>query len=117
MACLTIDKLIDDAFNVDEGVLGFTQLEMPSSFKTGVGITDATRGTLVHMIQIGKDGYIDNYEMIVPTTWNISPKDNKDIPGALELMLLNTKIKDPKNPIEIARVIRSTDPCLACSVH
>jgi Ni,Fe-hydrogenase I large subunit len=117
MACLMIDKLIDDAFNVDEGVLGFTQLEMPSSFKTGVGITDATRGTLVHMIQIGKDGYIDNYEMIVPTTWNISPKDNKDIPGALELMLLNTKIKDPKNPIEIARVIRSTDPCLACSVH
>jgi hydrogenase large subunit len=90
--------------------------EIPSNVK-GVGLTEATRGALAHYIDIGDNGFIRNYEMVVPTTWNISPKDNKDIPGALESMLIGTKIKDEENPIEIARIIRSTDPCLACAVH
>jgi Ni,Fe-hydrogenase I large subunit len=114
---LIIDKLIDDALKVDEGVLGFTQLKQPPSNVKGVGLTEATRGALAHFIDIGDNGFIRNYEMVVPTTWNISPKDNRDIPGALESMLIGTHIKDEKNPIEIARIIRSTDPCLACAVH
>ena len=114
---LIIDKLLEDAFRVDEGELGFVPLqEVPSNAK-GIGLTEATRGALAHFIDIGDNGYIRNYEMVVPTTWNISPKDDKDISGALESMLKGTKIKDEKNPIEIARVIRSTDPCLACAVH
>jgi len=114
---LIIDKLIEDALNVDEGVLGFIQLpNIPSNVK-GVGLTEATRGSLAHFIEIGENGFIKNYEMIVPTTWNISPKDNNGVHGALEQMLIGTKIKDPKNPIEIARIIRSIDPCLACAVH
>jgi len=60
---------------------------------------------------------IKNYDMIVPTTWNISPKDAKGTPGVVEKMLIGTRIKDPNNPIELARIVRSTDPCLACSVH
>jgi len=117
ISCIIIDKLLDDAIMVDEGELGFIQLPQIPSNVRGVGLTEATRGALAHFIDIGENGFIQNYEMVVPTTWNISPKDNKDIPGALELMLKNTKIKDKKNPIEIARVIRSTDPCLACAVH
>jgi len=117
VSMLIIDKLIDDALMVDEGVLGFTELKnIPSNVK-GVGLTEATRGALAHFIDIGDNGFIQNYEMVVPTTWNISPKDNKEIPGALESMLIGTKIKDEKNPIEIARIVRSTDPCLACAVH
>jgi len=117
VSCIIIDKLLDDAMMVDEGELGFIQLpKLPSNVK-GIGLTEATRGALAHFIDIGENGYINNYEMVVPTTWNISPKDNKKISGALESMLKGTKIKDEKNPIEIARVIRSTDPCLACAVH
>ncbi len=117
VSMMIIDKLIEDALNVDEGVLGFTQLKHPPSNVKGVGLTEATRGALAHFIDIGENGYIRNYEMVVPTTWNISPKDNRDIPGALESMLIGTHIKDENNPIEISRIIRSTDPCLACAVH
>jgi Ni,Fe-hydrogenase I large subunit len=114
---LLIEKLIEDALNVDEGVLGFTQIPpIPSNVK-GVGLTEATRGALAHFTEIGENGFIKNYEMIVPTTWNISPRDNKNRPGALEQMLMGTKVKDEKNPIEIARIVRSIDPCLACAVH
>ncbi len=114
---IIIDKLINDALMVDEGVLGFIQLPPIPSNVQGVGLTEATRGALAHFTEIGKDGFIKNYEMIVPTTWNISPKDNNGIHGALEQMLIGTKVKDPKNPIEISRIVRSIDPCLACSVH
>jgi len=114
---LIIDKLIEDSSMVEEGKLGFIQLKEPPSNVKGIGLTEATRGALAHFIDIGENGYIRNYEMIVPTTWNISPKDNKNTPGALESMLIGTKIKDINNPVEIARIIRSTDPCLACAVH
>jgi len=117
ISCIIIDKLENDIFNVDEGLLGFTQLPKTPSNLRGVGLTEATRGALAHFIDIGENGYIKNYEMVVPTTWNISPRDNKDIPGALEMMLVGTKIKDKDNPIEVTRVIRSIDPCLACAVH
>ena len=117
ISCIIIDKLLDDAIMVDEGELGFIQLPQIPSNVRGVGLTEATRGALAHFIDIGENGFIQNYEMVVPTTWNISPKDNKEIPGALESMLIGTKIKDEKNPIDIARIVRSTDPCLACAVH
>ena len=117
VSSLMIDKMIENANNVDEGVLGFVQLPPVPSNVRGVGLTEATRGALAHFTDIGENGYIRNYEMVVPTTWNISPKDASGIHGALEMMLIDTKIKDEKNPIEIARVIRSTDPCLACAVH
>ena len=114
---LLIEKLIEDAMSVEENKLGFIQLPpIPSNLK-GVGLTEATRGALAHFTDIGSNGFIKNYEMIVPTTWNISPKDNNGVHGALEQMLIGTKIKDTQNPIEIARIIRSIDPCLACSVH
>ncbi len=82
----------------------------------GVGLTEAPRGALGHWIRI-KDKLIDNYQLVVPTTWNASPRDDKDEPGPLEKALSGLKIKDPKNPFEIVRCVRSFDPCLACAVH
>ena len=117
LTTLLIEQVIEDAFNLKDGILGFDEIpKLPSNLK-GVGVTEATRGALAHFIDIGEKGLIRNYEMIVPTTWNISPMDDKNRHGALESMLLNTTVKDPNNPIEIARIIRSIDPCLACSVH
>lgn len=83
----------------------------------GVGLTEATRGALAHWIETDAKGYIRNYEMIVPTTWNISPRDGESRPGPVEKMLIGTRVADPRHPIELARIIRSTDPCMACSVH
>jgi hydrogenase large subunit len=87
----------------------------PSEVK-GVGFTEAPRGALAHWIKI-KDGKIDNYQCVVPTTWNGSPRDPQGNIGAFEASLMNTPMADPSQPLEILRTIHSFDPCLACSTH
>jgi hydrogenase large subunit len=82
----------------------------------GVGFTEAPRGALGHWIKI-KDTKIDNYQCVVPTTWNGSPRDEQGNIGAFEASLMNTKVERPEEPVEILRTLHSFDPCLACSTH
>jgi hydrogenase large subunit len=82
----------------------------------GVGFTEAPRGALGHWVKI-KDGKIDNYQCVVPTTWNGSPRDHKGQIGAFEASLMNTPLAKADQPLEILRTIHSFDPCLACSTH
>ncbi len=82
----------------------------------GVGLTEAPRGALGHWISI-KNYKISRYQCVVPTTWNISPKDDAGVSGVVEQALKNVTVTDKKNPIEAARVVRSFDPCLACAIH
>ena len=82
----------------------------------GVGFTEAPRGSLAHWIRI-KDGKTENYQQVVPTTWNGSPRDSKGQRSAYESTLIGTPVADDKLPLEIIRTIHSFDPCLACSVH
>jgi hydrogenase large subunit len=88
----------------------------PSSAK-GVGYMEAPRGGLAHYIVI-KDQKIDNYQAVVPSTWNAGPRDPSGQPGAYEAALEdNHEMHDPAQPIEILRTIHSFDPCIACAVH
>ena len=82
----------------------------------GVGFTEAPRGALGHWVKI-KDGKIDNYQAVVPTPWNGSPRDPKGNIGAFEASLMDTPMADPNQPLEIIRTLHSFDPCLACSTH
>lgn len=82
----------------------------------GIGLTEAARGILGHWISV-ENGKIKNYQVITPTGWNASPRDEKENPGALEQALIGTRIEDESNPAEIEHVIRSYDPCLVCTVH
>lgn len=82
----------------------------------GVGTVAAPRGMLGHWIKI-KDGKIENYQCVVPTTWNGSPRDAKGQIGAFEASLMNTPMVNPEQPLEILRTLHSFDPCLACSTH
>ena len=83
---------------------------------SGFGCVDGPRGALGHWIEIeGKK--IARYQLVVPTTWNASPKDADGVPGPMEQALIGTKVKDAENPFELARIVRSYDPCLACAVH
>ena len=78
---------------------------------------EAPRGALAHWVVI-KDGIIDNYQAVVPSTWNAGPRDPAGNPGAYEAALQdNHKIHDPMQPIEILRTVHSFDPCIACAVH
>jgi ferredoxin hydrogenase large subunit/hydrogenase large subunit len=89
--------------------------EIPSS-GSGYGLTEAARGALGHWIEI-ENYRIKRYQCVVPTTWNCSPCDDRGQPGPVELALLDTEVADPTQPIEVARIVRSFDPCLACAVH
>ena len=82
----------------------------------GVGFGEAPRGALGHWIHI-QDAKIANYQAVVPTTWNASPRDPQENIGAYEAALLGTPMEDPKQPLEILRTIHSFDPCLACASH
>ena len=82
----------------------------------GVGYTEAPRGALAHWVVI-KDQKIDNYQAVVPSTWNAGPRDDKGQSGPYEAALKGHKLHDPKQPIEILRTIHSFDPCIACAVH
>ncbi|MGB5376923.1 nickel-dependent hydrogenase large subunit [Muriicola sp.] len=82
----------------------------------GVGFSEAPRGSLAHWIRI-KDGKTENYQLVVPSTWNASPRDPKGQRSAYESTLLGTPVADTELPLEIIRTIHSFDPCLACAVH
>ncbi len=82
----------------------------------GVGLYEAPRGGLSHWVVI-KDGQIDNYQCIVPTTWNACPRDDTAGHGAFEMSMIDTHVADSNKPLEIARVVRSFDPCMACATH
>jgi hydrogenase large subunit len=93
----------------------YTEYTIPDEAH-GMGVIEGARGALGHWIEI-KEKKIANYQVITPSSWNISPRDDKDQPGPLEQALTGTKIKDEANPFEIVRIVRSFDPCLACAIH
>lgn len=91
-------------------------IEMPEN-AAGIGLNEAARGSLGHWISI-KDGRIQNYQIIAPTTWNFSPRDGNDVPGVLEQALAGTPVKEGDDtPVLIQHIVRSFDPCMVCTVH
>lgn len=82
----------------------------------GAGMIQAARGALGHWVKV-QDEKITHYQIITPTTWNGSPRDEHGVRGAWEEALIGTPIKDFNNPVEAGHVVRSFDPCLVCAVH
>lgn len=93
----------------------FNKFDIPEK-STGMGLTEAPRGALGHWITI-EDKKIANYQAVVPSTWNMSPRDQDFQRGPAEEALIGTPVADADNPIEVVRVVRSFDPCLACAIH
>jgi len=82
----------------------------------GWGFHEAPRGALGHWVKI-KDQKIENYQAVVPSTWNAGPRDQQGQSGPYEASLEGTPVADPEQPLELLRTIHSFDPCLACAVH
>jgi len=82
----------------------------------GLGLVEAPRGVLGHWLRV-EEGKIQNYQIITPTGWNLSPRDSADCPGPLEAALVGASVPDPDHPAAIAHVVKSFDPCLFCTVH
>jgi hydrogenase large subunit len=90
----------------------------PAGTLNGIGFTEAPRGALGHWIKINAASKkIENYQMVIPTTWNGSPRDAQNQRGVWEQALLNTPLAVESQPLEVLRTIHSFDPCMACAVH
>ena len=83
---------------------------------SGVGLVEAPRGILGHWIRV-EEGKVQNYQIITPTGWNLSPRDAEDRPGPLEEALVGAPVPDPDRPTAMSHVVKSFDPCLFCTVH
>jgi hydrogenase large subunit len=112
---LVADAMADWLLQLKPGEPVFAEYTIPEKSE-GMGLWEGPRGSLGHWIQI-KDHVIENYQAVVPTTWNCSPRDDQGQPGPVEQALEGTKVKDKDNPFELVRIVRSFDPCLACAIH
>jgi len=93
----------------------WTKCDVPKKGE-GRGMTEPPRGALGHWIRI-EDKMIANYQAIVPSTWNCSPRDKGGRRGPYEESLIGLKLAKADQPLEIIRTIHSFDPCMACAVH
>jgi [NiFe] hydrogenase large subunit len=106
-------ELIENVKNGDTKT--YEPYEMPNS-GMGVGLNDVPRGSLGHWVQI-ENKKIKNYQYVVPSTWNLCPRDANGKMGPVEESLVGTPVADPKRPLEVLRTVHSFDPCIACGVH
>jgi hydrogenase large subunit len=109
-----LDRLLDNLASGDAEYAA--PATVPKGEFRGVGFHEAPRGSLSHWVVI-KDKKIENYQAVVPTTWNASPRDEQGTPGPCEASLAGCPIAQPEKPLEALRTIHSFDPCVACAVH
>ena len=100
---------------IKPGEAVYTRYSVPAEAEAA-GLTEAPRGGLGHWLKI-RQGRIAHYQVVTPTCWNASPRDDQDRPGPIEKALVGTPVADSRQPVEVLRVVHSFDPCLACAVH
>lgn len=113
-ALIAFNNLIEN-LKVDQETCATYTIDKNKEYK-GRSMGDVPRGMLSHWIRI-KNGVVENYQTVVPSTWNAGPMDSKGSKGPYEADLVGLKIEDLTQPIEIIRIIHSYDPCIACAVH
>lgn len=103
--------------NIAKGDLDtFNKPEFPNGIQKGFGFHEAPRGVLSHWVVI-EDGKINNYQAVVPSTWNAGPRNQDDAMGPYEASLMGNPIAQEEKPLEVLRTIHSFDPCLSCAIH
>ncbi|MGP1450480.1 MAG: nickel-dependent hydrogenase large subunit [Wolinella sp.] len=110
----TFNSLVEN-LKVDERTYTTYKIDKNKEYR-GRYMGSVPRGTLSHWIRI-KNGVIENYQAVVPSTWNAGPRDSKGVKGPYEAALVGIKMQDLTQPLEIVRIIHSFDPCIACAVH
>lgn len=101
--------------NMDLNIPSQMQYEIPAA-AAGAGLIDTTRGALGHWLKIDNQ-LLSFYQVITPSVWNLSSRANDGTPGTAEQALIGTEIQNEENPVELARIIRSFDPCVSCATH
>ncbi len=88
----------------------------PNKTGEGSGFWEAPRGALYHSEKV-ENGKITDYQIIIPSTWNLSPHDPEGNYGPMEAALIGVPVANLEKPINALRTVHSFDPCTACAVH
>ncbi|MDR3496181.1 MAG: nickel-dependent hydrogenase large subunit [Ancalomicrobiaceae bacterium] len=91
----------------------------PARFPDGAGsgLIEAARGSLGHWVEV-KSGRIARYQIVAPTTWNFSPRDEGGVPGPLEQALAGLDVGEAgAEAVAVQHIVRSFDPCMVCTAH
>ncbi|MDP2094095.1 MAG: Ni/Fe hydrogenase subunit alpha [Hydrogenophaga sp.] len=99
----------------DPAILGGPLLATGERQRSGVGIIEAPRGTLIHEYEVGDDDLVTSCNLIVSTTHNNQAMNEAVRSVALQYLDGQTITEPLLNHIEVA--IRAYDPCLSCATH
>ena len=83
--------------------------------RSGVGVIEAPRGTLIHHYEVGEDDLVTRCNLIVSTTHNNQAMNQAVRSVAREYLDGRELTEGLLNHIEVA--IRAFDPCLSCATH
>lgn len=112
LMCDWVDELIEAIKGGDS-----EYFRSPSTITgDGTGFWEAPRGALYHTEHVN-NGKITGYQIIIPTTWNIAPRNADGVPGPIEQAVIGNPVADVEMPINVLRTVHSFDPCTACAVH
>lgn len=98
---LSIKRIIDLLSRIEPNRPG----RLPKVFfgeGKGVGVYEAPRGTLIHWVEIGVDGRIISYRIVVPTMFNVP-------------LIERATIGFPAKWVDV--IPRIYDPCIPCTTH
>jgi hydrogenase large subunit len=115
-AALLVARMETWVEQLEESVTACPKFPAPPVTGSGAGLVEAPRGALGHWLTV-ENSVISRYQVISPTTWNGSPRDESAQPGPIEKALEGVVVKDSEDPIEVMRIVHSFDPCLQCAVH
>ena len=105
-----IETLLDDPDILDGALMSEGERR-----RSGVGVIEAPRGTLIHDYSVGDDDLVTKCNLIVSTTHNNQAMNEAVRSVAREYLDGHELTEGLLNRIEVA--IRAFDPCLSCATH
>ncbi|MDD2881605.1 MAG: Ni/Fe hydrogenase subunit alpha [Rhodoferax sp.] len=99
----------------DPALLAGDMLTSGTRQRSGVGIIEAPRGTLIHDYDVGDDDLVTRCNLIVSTTHNNQAMNEAVRSVARDYLSGHEITEGLLNHIEVA--IRAYDPCLSCATH
>jgi len=99
----------------DDDLLGTDLLARGERQRTGVGVIEAPRGTLIHHYEVNEEDLVERCNLIVSTTHNNQAMNESIRRVAMEHLDGRQLTEGLLNHIEVA--IRAFDPCLSCATH
>jgi sulfhydrogenase subunit alpha len=106
-----VEKLLKQLLQADLNEI----ITKPYKIKEGVGIAavEAPRGTLYYHIEVDKDGYVKNANIITPTAQFLANLEDDIAEYIKDILTLSEKTRERK----LRGFIRAYDPCISCAVH